>query len=296
MSDLRRMTRDHRQVAASRESWRPRGRILCRGVVFILAAALAVQVGFLLPAAATAPQEQLLEDLHFRVNALVYQGAARAGIILKSLGGGRYRADLSVEYLGLLGIVSGQRRDNFQTEMIFREDRLAPLVYREETRWRGKYRLKEYRFDYDQGRLELWTHHKGKGMRRQWEMALTKKPIYDPLSAFYNFRMGALGPQKEGEMLRLPGIPYPRPEEIVIRIGPQAQEGRKVMISFANKAFEDQKGVVFVFFDEKWAPIQAWTRVLKIGKVVGEILPESKPLTGPLPGRPSAPEVKGPGN
>jgi hypothetical protein len=55
------------------------------------------------------------------------------------------------------------------------------------------------------------------------------------------------------------------------------------MVSLVNRAFGDEPGVVFVFFDDKWTPIQAWTRLLGFGKVTGEILPESKPLTGPLP-------------
>jgi len=262
----------------------------------ILAAALAVQVWLLLPAAGAESREQLLEDLHYRVSAWVCGGAARAGIALKSLGSGRYLAELMVEPQGLLSLISGQRRDSFQTEMVYRDKRLIPLVYREETKRRGKYRLKEYRFDYEHGRLELWEHLQGKGMRRKWETALTEKSINDPLSAFYNFRLGAFGPQKEGETLRLTGIPYPQPEEIVIRIGPQAKEGRKVMISIVNRAFEDQKGVIFVFFDENWSPTQAFTRVSHFGKVAGEILPESKPLIGGLPERLSALGAKGPGN
>lgn len=259
-----------------------RGRILSRAAFLVLAAVLALQMGLLFPAAAAAPPEQLLEDLQYQVNAWVWGGAARAGIVLKSLGGGRYQADLSVEALGLLKIISGQRRDRFQTEMVYRDGRMVPLIYREESRRRGRLGLKEYRFDYDQSRLELWEYHEGKGMRRKWHTALKKEPIYDPLSAFYNFRLGAMGQPKEGETLKAAGIPYPQPEEITVRIGPQGQEGRKVMVSIINRAFDNERGVIFVYFDGKWAPTQAWTRVLRVGKVEGIILPESKLLTRPL--------------
>ncbi|MEW6657558.1 MAG: DUF3108 domain-containing protein [Thermodesulfobacteriota bacterium] len=259
---------------------------------FVLAGALALQAGLLFPAAAAAPPEQLLEDLQYRVNAWVLGGAARAGITLKSLGGGRYRADLSVEPQGLLKIISGQRRDRFHTEMAFRDGRLVPLIYREETRKRGRRGLKEYRFDYEQGRLELWTYHEGKGMRHKWHTALKKEPIYDPLSAFYNFRLGAMGPPQEGETLKVSGIPYPQPEEITVRIGPQGQEGRKVMVSIINRVFDNEQGVIFVYFDEKWSPTQAWTRVLRVGKVEGIILPESKTLNRPLKEMLSAGEGK----
>jgi len=259
------------------------GRISPRKAVFACLAVLVMQGWLLLPATAAAPPERLLENLQYRVNAWVWGGAAKAGIILKSLGGGRYQAELAVEPQGVLALISGNRLDRFQTEMVYQDNRLAPLVYREETRRRGKYRLKEYRFHYDRGRLELWQHHQGKGLLRKWETALQKEPIYDPLSAFYNFRLGALGTPKEGETLKVTGIPYPHPEEIVISVGPPGQEGRKIMVSLINRAFENQKGVIFVFFDEKWAPTQAWTRVMVFGKVAGVMLPESKPWSGRLP-------------
>jgi hypothetical protein len=53
-------------------------------------------------------------------------------------------------------------------------------------------------------------------------------------------------------------------------------------VSIINRAFDNEKGVIFVYFDGKWAPTQAWTRVLSVGKVEGIILPESKLLTRPL--------------
>lgn len=251
--------------------------------LLVLLAIVAVQAWLPpVPATAAPAREQVIEDLQYRVDAWIWTGAARARVILKSLGDGRYRAEVAGEAQGLLKVLSGHRRDNYSTEMAYQAGRLVPLVYREETRRRGKYSLKEYRFDYKKGRLELWQHHKGKGLLRKWETALTKEPIYDPLSAFYNLRLGVMGRPKEGETYRVMSIPYPRPEEIVVRIGPLEPEGRKVMVSLINRAFEDERGVVFVFFDEKWAPTQAWTRVLHFGKVAGEILPESRPLSGSL--------------
>jgi len=266
-----------------KKTWGERagGWVFPRKALLVLAAVLALQAG-LLDAAAAAAQARLLEDLQYRVNSWVLGSAARAGIVLKNTGGERYQANLSVEPLGLLKVISGQRRDSFQTEMVYRDGRLVPLVYREETRKRGKKGLKEYRFDYDQGRLELWEFHEGKGMRRKWDTALKKEPIYDPLSAFYNFRLGVMGQPQEGATLKAAGIPYPHPEEITVRIGPQGDKGRKVMVSIINRVFEKERGVIFVFFDGKGAPTQAWTQVQYFGKVEGFILPESKLLLRPL--------------
>ncbi|RJR42609.1 MAG: DUF3108 domain-containing protein [Deltaproteobacteria bacterium] len=239
--------------------------------------------GLPIPAVAAAASEKVLEDLHFRVDVLIFTGAAKARVILKNLGEGRYRAEVAAEAQGLAKALSGNRRDNYATEMVYSQGRLLPLVYREESRRRGKYSLKEYRFDYDQGRVELWQHHEGKGLLPKWETALDKEPIYDPLSAFYNFRLGALGRPRAGETLRVRGIPYPRPEDISIQMGQEDPQGRKVMVTLINRVFDDEAVVVFAFFDEKWAPSRGWTRVLSFGKVTGEILPESKPLNGALP-------------
>lgn len=255
---------------------------LCKIIALVLVAILALLAWPVLTAAAPA-QEQVLEDLQLSADVWILPQAARAGVILKSLGKGRYRAEVIAEAQGLAKALSGQRRDYYATEMVYQQGRLLPLVYREECRRWGKYSLKEYRFDYEEGRLELWQHHEGKGLLRKWETPLTKEPIYDPLSAFYNFRLGALGRPQAGETLRIQGIPYPRPEEIQIQVGQMDPEGRKVMVNLINRVFDDETVVVFIFFDEKWVPSHGWTRILSFGKVAGKILPESRPLADPLP-------------
>jgi hypothetical protein len=251
--------------------------------LLVLLATLASQAWLPVPATAAPAPEQVLEDLQCLADAWILTGAVRARIILKSLGDGLYRVEAAAEAQGLAKVLSGQRRDNFSTEMRYQNGRLLPLVYREESRRWGKYSLKEYRFDYEEGRLELWQHHEGKGLLRKWETALTKEPIYDPFSAFYNFRLGAWGQPKAGQTLRVQGIPYPRPEEMVIQIGQVEPEGRKVMVSLINRVFNDETVEVFIFFDDKWAPSHGWTRVFGFGKIEAKILPESRPLAGSLP-------------
>ena len=250
-----------------------------RMVIFALAATLAVQAWPWAPTPASVPQEQMLEDLQFRVEYLLWKDVARAQLTLKSLGAGRYQAEISGEPLGMLKVLTGKdRRDSYQTEMIWRQGKLVPLIYREESRKKGKRSLKEYRFDYDQSRLELWQLKEGKGaMVRKWETAL-KAPITDPLSAFYNCRLGLLGPIKEGETFKVNGIPYPKPEEIEVRIGPETESGRKIMIAINNKAFNNDRGVVFAYLDGNRVPKQAWTSA-KVGTISGELLPGGKPLS-----------------
>jgi hypothetical protein len=232
------------------------------------------------PAAAAAPGVPL-EELKYQVDVWWWPDAVRARLLLTRLGPGRYLAEISGEARGVLNFISGQRRDCFQTEMVFSQGRLRPVVYREESRRKGKYRLKEYRFHYDQGRLELWQWHEGQGLKLKWEAPLTET-LYDPITAFYNYRLGVWGPLKEGETLKLSGIPYPRREDIEVRLGPETQEGRQVTVSLLNRAFEDQKGLVLVMFNPQGVPTQAWTRVLVFGKITGQLLPGSKPLTEKL--------------
>lgn len=234
------------------------------------------------PAPGSQAEPPVLEELQYRVDVWVWRDVARARATLKGLGSGRYLAEISGEARGLLDLLSGHRRDSYQTEMICRRGRLLPVVYREESSRRGKRRYKEYRFDYARGRLEMWKWKEGRGLTLTWDTPL-KEPVYDPLSAFYNYRLGLLGPLKEGETLKVAGIPHPEPEEIEIRTGPMTSEGRQVMVSILNRAFEDERGLVFVYFDDKGAPTRAWTRVLRFGKILGQLLPVSEPLKGGLP-------------
>jgi len=264
--------------SGSRQGLEPRlrGGKCCGPVLLALLLLIGPIFSGLTAAATVAKPEECLESLEYQVDAWVIRDAARARIILRRLAPERYRGEITGEARGLVSFLTGQRQDRFSTEMVYRQGRLAPLVYREESTRKGRRYLKEYRFNYEEGRLELWQE-KGKELVKKWETNLAE-PIYDPLSAFYNCRLGLFGPLKEGETLKLQGIPYPKPEEIVLRIGPMTGEGRKVMVSIINRAFENEHGDVFVFFDDGWTPTQAWTRVLQFGKIVGNLQPGGTPL------------------
>jgi hypothetical protein len=232
--------------------------------------------------AATGP-DPLLEDLHYRVDVLVWQDIARARLTLKSLGPGRYLAEISVAARGMLQTMSGDRRENYQTEMVWREGKLMPVVYREESRRRGKRRLKEYRFDYARGKLELWQLKEGKGLVRKWQTPLTE-PIYDPLSTCYNCRLGFWGPMRGGQVFKIKGIPYPKPEVMEVRVGAQTNQGCQIMITIANQGSKGKgQSQVFAYLDGQLVPQRAWTTVWGFGKVSGELLPGGKGLEAGLP-------------
>jgi hypothetical protein len=258
-------------------SWRPRwGRRGWRALlILILLAALAW------PGGTARAEKALLEDLQFSVGALVWPDAARAHLTLKSLGAGKYLAVLSGRPQGALKALCGEREERLVTEMAWQDGRLVPLVYREESHRSGKVHVKEYRFDYAGRQLEMWQMRKGK-MGRKWHIAL-KGPIYDPLSGFYNCRLGLLGPIRDGQVFKLQGIPYPKPENIEVRVGEETPQGRKAMITLQNASYKKNPAPVFAFFDRRMVPRYGWTRVWGIGKITGELLPGGKALQGLTP-------------
>ena len=110
-------------------------------------------------------------------------------------------------------------------------------------------------------------------MSKKWQTDLSDQ-IYDPLSAFYNIRLGIIGPQREGETNTIQGIPYPRPEAMEVRLGSTTESGIKVMISLINPAFPDSRGEVLGYVDKQLVPHQVWTTIYGI-TIRGFLLPES---------------------
>ena len=221
---------------------------------------LLLLIGLWLPGHPAMAAPALLEELRYRLVVLSIQDAARVRLTLNRLGPGRFVAEVIGEPQGLIKLLSGGQREILQTEMVWRDHRLLPLIYREESLRRGKRRLKEYRFDYSQGRLELWEWHEGKGLSKKWQTHLSEQ-VYDPLSAFYNIRLGVLGPTREGETNTIQGIPYPRPEAMEVRLGSTTESGLKAMISLVNPLFQGSKGEVFAYLDQQFVPHEAWTTI-----------------------------------
>jgi hypothetical protein len=241
------------------------------GTLPCLVLLLLIQLGLPRHPALAAPA--LLEDLRYRLEVLVFPDAARVKLTLKRLGPDRFTAEIIGEPQGLFKILSGGRQERLETEMVLRNHRLVPLIYREES-WRGKNRrFKEYRFDYSRGRLEMWEWRQGKGLAKKWQTDLADQ-VYDPLSAFYNIRLGFLKPNRAGETGTIPSIPYPRPEAMVVRLGNATESGLKAMVSLNNPIFPDSRGEVFAYVDKQFVPHEAWTTVSGITLRVW-LLPES---------------------
>jgi hypothetical protein len=239
------------------------------------------------PANPAAAAPDLLEELNYRLSVLAWQDAARVRLTLKRLESGRYAAEITGEPQGIFKVMSGGQRERLETEMVWRNQRLLPLFYREES-WRGKKRrFKEYRFDYAQGRIELWEWHQGKGLTKKWQTDLSSQ-IYDPLSAFYNIRLGTMKPNRAGETGTIQGIPYPRPDAMEVRLGMTTDAGLKAMVSLINPIFPESRGEVFAYLDKQLVPHEAWTTVSGI-----TLRARLQPGSVFMP--PGLPELKAPG-
>ncbi len=210
------------------------------------------------------------EALVYAIDVAIFEGAARATVSFKQAGPNLYEAEIDGSVQGIVSLFTGRRRDRFRSRMIFTEGRLKPLFYSEEVWRRGRYRRREYHFDRDKGRLELWTADGMGPARLKWRTDL-QQPVYDPVSALYNLRAGTFGAVKAGESLVVPGIPSPHQEDIIFLIGPAEKGRQKVAMQVRQRASGDELGTLYILFDRQWVPVEAWTWLGAFGKISGRL-------------------------
>ena len=194
----------------------------------------------------------------------------RVHLVLKELEPGRYLAEVSGAAQGMWKLSSRWLPERYQAEMVYREGRLVPLIYREEFFSKGQRVVKEYRFDHERGRLSLWRQADGGDKVKKWEVPL-KGPVYDPLTLFYNVRLGVFGPLPGGTTLRVMVLPTPEPQEMVFVVGPVTEQGRKVML---DRRRPESKAVnqYYFYLSPEQVPTLAWTQVPLFGKLAGRLL------------------------
>jgi hypothetical protein len=219
---------------------------------------------------AKAQASHRLEDLQYRVDLGVLSDVARVHLRLTQVGPDRYRAEFAGAAQGLWKLLSRWLPESYATEMVLEGGRLKPLVYIEEFENRGHHIRKEYRFDYSRNVLQVWRGKDGQPPVKSRETTL-EEPVFDPLSLFYNLRLGAMGPLAPGTTLRVAIIPNPKPREMVFRIGPETTGGSEVMLMVTGRGGKEKGGPYFVFSSPQRVPQRAWVRVL-MGKLSGELL------------------------
>jgi hypothetical protein len=220
------------------------------------------------PTLSAAPD--IREYLEYQISLGPWSDVARVHLVLKELKPGHYLAEFSGAAQGMWQLLSRWLPERYQTEMLYRDGRLQPVVYREEFQEKGQKILKEFRFDYDQSQLTLWRQIDGGEKIKKWEVPLTG-PVYDLLSLFYNVRLDALGPAPGGASLRVMILPDPKPRELVFHIGAVTDQGLKVMVDSASPGGGDADQY-FMFLSPERVPTLAWTRVTLFGKLAGRLV------------------------
>jgi len=228
-----------------------------------------------------------LEELQYRVSLGVLGEVARVQLRLYRVGD-RYLAEFTGVPQGAGKLVSRWLPERYQTEMILEGGRLKPLVYREEFQSKGQRIVKEYRFDYAQGVMEVWRGVDGREPKKTWQTPL-KEAVYDPLTLLYNLRLGAWGPLAGGQALKVAALPDPEPREMRIDLGPETGRGRKIMMTVKSQGSEVENGQFFLFCTPQWVPLEAWFRVLSFAKLSGQLLNPGGIMKDGLPPAPDLP-------
>jgi len=234
-----------------------------------------------------APAPAIREDLEYQISLGPCDDVGRVHIILKELEPGRYLAEVSGAAQGVWQLTSRWLPERYQAEMVYRDGRLAPLLYREEFLNSGQKVMKEFRFDHEHGRLTLWRQVQGGEKVKKWEVPL-KAPVYDPLTLFYNVRLGAFGPLPGGTTLRVMGLPTPDPREMVFMIGAVNDMGCKVMLDYRRSESKTVNQYHLSLSPEQ-VPTLAWTRVPLFGKLSGRLVNPGEIRKEGLPGLPPSP-------
>jgi len=240
---------------------------MLRALQMLILAALLLPGPSGAPAAAAAADAG--ENLQYRVGLGFWKEVGRVRLTLKTLGPGHYLAEFAGAAQGVWQVAGNFLPERYQTEMICRQGRLQPLVYREEFHKKGERVIREYRFDYRQNRLELWRQAGDRPLVKRWELPLPE-PVYDILSLCYNLRLGVFGTLAGGETVRVAAVPTPEPSELILRLGPQTAAGRKAMLTVKGAAGESEP--YYIFFTPEWVPNLAWVRVWGFGKLTGRLL------------------------
>jgi hypothetical protein len=210
------------------------------------------------------------EDLCYQISLGPWDDVARLHLVLKEMEPGRYLAEFSGAAQGMWRLLSRWLPERYSTEMVLRERRLVPLVYREEFMDQGQHIFKEYRFDYEHQRLTLWRQVDRNALVKEWEVPLNG-PVYDILSLVYNVRLGTFGALSGGTNLRVAVLPTPQPQELVFRIGEATDQGRKVMLNFRSPD-SNSESHYFITLNSQGVPTLAWTRITLFGKLAGRLL------------------------
>jgi hypothetical protein len=169
--------------------------------------------------------EVLKYDIDFWIFSRVGEGVAT----FRSLGNGRYEGFHEGKTLGLVGLVTRNRRDVYRSVMgtINNGRRLIPLRFEEDVVIGPKVRKRTTVFDYAARKVTIETQ-KEEGINKE-EVEIPYGTLYDdPMTAFYNFRFGVYGKVEPGKIF-------------TIRTVPRKESPQPIRLTVASRKEEEQK-------------------------------------------------------
>ena len=229
------------------------------------------------------------ETLTYNMEFFLFNPAAVGTIRISPIGddgnseNGRWQIEIEAQTLGFLRKLGLKRNDRYRTIAHMTPYGLVPDLYEMEIRSGKKYRSKRFTFDYEKGRVWMEQSDKdGTPPERKWEYPLSSAaPYFDPLSTFYNFRLGWLGEPRAGETYRAAGIPLDQGEPIRIRlsrsqdaVGKEVPGALDATVFIENRMFIERKSrTLFVRFDaSSMLPTEGRApAVTLLGDVVGKL-------------------------
>ncbi|MCF6179275.1 MAG: DUF3108 domain-containing protein [Geopsychrobacter sp.] len=261
---------------------------------FIIVLTLIILCGFNAPVRADSdlPQSPVVrpiaslvgEKLSYNISFLWFKKIAQGEIRLdKGPKIGTYLATLTAKTRGMAAFFTRNRVETYTTLMEEGPDgRLRPLLQTSDTKKdkRGKatHRLTSYRFDFATQQVMYQKSVNGVEQQKTLLPMNPEQPTYDFLSAFYNLRLGRLGPFEVGKDIQLAAFSRKGPEKIVIsRLTKKDQKKMGVSadlllckVLMAPETFKAKSRDVYVGFDEKLRPQLAVVKnVIGLGDVRG---------------------------
>jgi hypothetical protein len=223
----------------------------------------------------------VMEELHFRIGLGFFQDMAHARLTLTSLGEGRYRAELHCTANRGFGLIQRLLPELYRTDMAKVDGKLLPLVFREVFYLKGRRISKEYRFNHEHKRLQYWRAVDKQPLAQRWERELTPG-LTDCLTLIYNARTGGLGPLPAEGDLKFPAIPNPEALDLAVHLGPAGESGRQASARLLEPSTGQQWGPYEIEVSPAGVPQKMGMRVLGLGELKADLLPESKPLARPM--------------
>jgi hypothetical protein len=246
------------------------------------------------------------EVLQYRARCPLVAEVASGEIRFRKIGGTeQYLATLETRLQGVLGLVTLQRVDLFASLMEWSEryGRLLPLWHADQVSTKGSWRRKVLTFDSDRaGYVEHRLHPDPKrGGVRRWKSA--GRILDDPLSAFYNWRIGAFGALGEGRSYVVDNLARKEPLSLRFHTSPEEESRRlramepepvgKVYHLTAHldvELHEAFSGDIEAWLDGDWVPVEGRAnRVRLVGEATAYLVRKARISEPELPAAPPPP-------